>query len=107
MAYQNYNGNYYGWRCPSEEYQVYEQPPIEVPHHRHHKGRVAFRTIYEDPRAEVETNVEEGRDQFLQSTRFDNHKAFKSVDQEAEAFIQHEHRRMELARLMSTRAEWE
>ncbi|KHN06549.1 hypothetical protein glysoja_010893 [Glycine soja] len=84
MAYQNYNrnNNYYGWRSPSDEYQVtnYEQDSI----------------------AEVESNVE-AREQGYESTRLWNHSAYKSVDQEAEAFIQYEHTRMELARLMPTR----
>ncbi|RDX96254.1 hypothetical protein CR513_21108, partial [Mucuna pruriens] len=99
MAYQNYN---YGWRCSSDEYQVYD-PPVEATHPRHHhhhhnKGHVAFRTNYED-------QVVQGREQEQrqESTRFGNHKAFKSVDQEAEAFILYEHNRMELARLKSTR----
>ncbi|XP_020205542.1 uncharacterized protein LOC109790740 [Cajanus cajan] len=103
----------YRWRgrCPSEEYQVYD-PPVEAKHHRHrqdNKGRVAFRTNYEDPIAEeveVETNLEdrEQEQQRFQSTRFNrNHNAYKSVDQEAEAFILYEHSRMEMARLMSIR----
>ncbi|KAL2343101.1 hypothetical protein Fmac_004386 [Flemingia macrophylla] len=103
MAYQNYN---HVWRYPSEseEYQV-EDPPIEVrprhhSHRHHNKGRVAFRNNYEyeAPIAEqVETNFES-------TTRFNaNHNAYKSVDQEADAFIEHEHERMKLARLMSTR----
>lgn len=106
MAYQNYNrnNNYYGWRSPSDEYQVYD-PPVEATyhsprHHHHKKGHVAFRTNYEDSIAEVESNVEARE----HNSRLWNHSAYKSVDQEAEAFIQYEHKRMELARLMSTRA---
>lgn len=107
MAYQNYNRSNYGWRCPSDEYQVEYDLPVEIKHHHrnHHNGnRVAFRTTnYEDPIAEVvETNVGD-QEQSYESTRFGNHNAFESVDQEAEAFIQHEHKRMELSRLMSTR----
>lgn len=103
MAYQNYNrnNNYYGWRSPSDEYQVYD-PPVEAtyPRQNHHKkGHVAFRTNYEDSIAEVESNVEARE----HNSRLWNHSAYKSVDQEAEAFIQYEHTRMELARLMSTR----
>ncbi|CAJ1938183.1 unnamed protein product [Sphenostylis stenocarpa] len=101
MAYQNYSWNNYGWRCPSEEYPVYD-PPVEAIYPRHHKGHVTFATIYEeDPVAEVEAKNFEQR---YQSTGFNsNHRAYKSVDQEADAFIQHEHKRMEMARLMSQR----
>ncbi|KAK7399596.1 hypothetical protein VNO78_10781 [Psophocarpus tetragonolobus] len=83
MAYENKHG----WRCPSEE--------DTYPRARRHVG---FRTNSEDPF--VESNVDQG----YQSGRFgNNHFAYKSVDQEAEAFIQYEHRRMEYARLMSSR----
>ncbi|TKY60236.1 Repetitive proline-rich cell wall protein 1 [Spatholobus suberectus] len=51
-------------------------PPVEATYPKHQKGRVTFRT---------------------------NHDAFKSVNQEAEAFVHNEHNRMELPRLMSTR----
>jgi len=77
---------------------VYD-PPVEATYPRHHqKGHVTFRTNYE---AEAEANNFE---QSYESTGFNhNHKAYKSVDQEADAFIQYEHKRMEMARLMSTR----
>ncbi|XP_014507009.1 uncharacterized protein LOC106766774 [Vigna radiata var. radiata] len=89
MAYENYNWNHYGWRSPSEEYP------------RHHKGRVAFTNIYEDTVAEAEAKNFE---QSYETTGFNhNHRAYKSVDQEADAFILYEHNRMEMARLMSTR----
>ncbi|TKY60237.1 hypothetical protein E2542_SST17333 [Spatholobus suberectus] len=100
MAYKNRNRNNYGWPYPSDEYPVYD-PPVEAKYPKHHKGRVAFGTNYEDT-DQVEANVD-AREQRYESTRFGNHNAFKSVDQEAEAFIQYEHNRMELARLMSTR----
>ncbi|XP_027367585.1 uncharacterized protein LOC113873595 [Abrus precatorius] len=91
MAYQNYNEKYYRWRYPYDEY--------EAARPRQHKGHVTHRTTNHE--AKVEGNVESSEE----STRFGNHSAFKSVDQEAEAFIQYEHRRMELARLASIRPE--
>ncbi|XP_027916169.1 uncharacterized protein LOC114175605 [Vigna unguiculata] len=97
MAYHDYNWNHYGWRRPSEEYPVYD-PPVQG---HHHKGHVAFRNIYEDTVDEAEANNFE---QSHETTGFNhNHRAYKSVDQEADAFIQYEHNRMEMARLMSTR----
>ncbi|KAK7369311.1 hypothetical protein VNO80_11347 [Phaseolus coccineus] len=100
MAYQNYNWNNYGWRCPSEEYPVYD-PPAEATYPRHHKGHVTFRTNSEDTVAEAEANNFE---KSYGSTGFNhNQKAYKSMDQEAEAFIKYEHKRMEMARLRSTR----
>jgi hypothetical protein len=98
MAYQNRKHNNYGW---GHIHEVYE---LAYPHHHHHqKRRVA---INEEPIAEAhqsyyikihgETETETDR----QGARFGYQ---NGVDQEAEAFIQHEHRRMALAKLMSSR----
>ncbi|KEH20775.1 hypothetical protein MtrunA17_Chr8g0381641 [Medicago truncatula] len=103
MAYQNRNHNNYGW---SHMHEIYE--PAYYPGHHHQKRRV---TVYEEPMVEAdqsyylevrrETEIETDRrglrygDQNVSTT-------YESVDEEADAFIQHEHRRTALAKLMSS-----
>ncbi|PNY12512.1 hypothetical protein L195_g009143 [Trifolium pratense] len=103
MAYQNRNhDNYdYGW---GHIHEVYE--PIAHPRHHHQKHHVA---TYEVPIAEADQScyVKKTRREIetnRQGTKFgyQNGTTYESIDQEAEAFIQHEHRRMELAKLMSS-----
>ncbi|KAJ1405333.1 hypothetical protein SESBI_25882 [Sesbania bispinosa] len=100
MAYQN-NKNPHVWRYHMDEYQVYE-PKVERAYPWHHqKGRVAFRTNSEEPISYVEVRETETENP-RQRTRFGDQNSYESVDQEAEDFIQHEHKRMEMARLMSS-----
>ncbi|MCH87555.1 hypothetical protein A2U01_0008428 [Trifolium medium] len=101
MAYQNRNNDNYGW---GHIHEVYE--PIAHPQHHHQKRRVA---IYEVPIAKADQSyyVKKTRretETYRQGTKFDyqDGATYESIDQEAEAFIQHEHRRMELAKLMSS-----
>jgi len=87
-------------------HEIYE--PAYYPGHHHQKHHVE---IYEEPIVETdqsyylevrrETEIETDRrgfrygDQNVSTT-------YQSVDEEAEAFIQHEHRRTALAKLMSS-----
>lgn len=105
MAYQNQKHHNYGWK-----YHMYEPTTVESAYPKHNqKGRaVAFRTNYEEQpiAAEAAGSYVEAREiteTARQRTRFGDQDAYgyESVDQEAEDFIQYEHRRMELARLMS------
>nr|XP_004504124.1 uncharacterized protein LOC101498300 [Cicer arietinum] len=100
MAYQNRKHNNHGWSHMHEvnEFAAY-------PRYRYQDRRVE---IYEEPIAEVEqySYVEARRETETdrRGTSFGNqYGTYESVDQEAGAFIQHEHRRMELAKLMSSR----
>jgi len=101
MAYQNRKHNNYGW---GHIHEVYE---LAYPHHHHHqKRRVA---LYEEPIAEADrfyyAEVRHETETDQQGTRFgdQNGATYENVDQEAEAFIQREHKRMALAKLMSSR----
>lgn len=77
----------------------------------HHKGHVSY---YQEPIAEEveaysktktrEPEIEETTVQRYQRARHGDHHAFESVDQEADAFIQIEHRRIQYSHLMSFRA---
>jgi hypothetical protein len=99
MAYQNRNDDNYGW---GHIHEVYE--PIAHPQHHHQKRRVAIHEVpiveadqfYYGKKARHETENDR------HGTKFQNGTTYESIDQEAEAFIQHEHRRMELAKLMSS-----
>lgn len=102
MAYQNHKHHYGRW-YPSNEYQANE--PLH-----HNKGHVAY---YQEPIAEEveayskarEPEIEEETTvQRYQRARHGDHHAFESVDQEADAFIQIEHTRIEYSQLMSSRA---
>lgn len=95
MAYQNrkQNNSYvYGWG--STEYQVYE-PAVYNPPHHHHPKKVHHVT-YEEPISRAESYTER---RFGENN---NNVYYENVNQEADAFIQHEHKRMELARLRSS-----
>ncbi|KAE9608003.1 hypothetical protein Lal_00003721 [Lupinus albus] len=89
MAYQN--SKIYGW-CPNKDYQVHEvtQPALhkhlDRPHHN--KGHVSFKTNNNNEDHVAQVKVEDS-----------NYTV--SVDQLADSFIKHEHRRIELARLIS------
>ncbi|CAK8578755.1 unnamed protein product [Lathyrus sativus] len=99
MAYQNNN---YGW---SHIHEILE--PASYPrHHHHHQNH--YVTTYKEPTATANQSyyekVRRENEADRQDSRFrhrDN-STYESVDQEAEAFIQHEHRRMGLAKLMKT-----
>lgn len=98
MENENLKWRYRGW-CPSNDYEVHE---VTVPalrkrfdrHPLHQKGRVAFKSIVEEtiPVAEKATPLPDEA----------NHgSGLRSVDQNADAFIKQERRRIELARLKS------
>ncbi|KAL1366081.1 hypothetical protein HN51_013978 [Arachis hypogaea] len=107
MAYhhnhKHHNRNHYGSSWNVEPYNE----NVEQPVHHHYKG---FSTIYEHPIEEayptrrVREPKKNDEDNFIeryQRPRFEDSNSFESVDQEADAFIQYEHKRMELAKLIS------
>lgn len=94
MAYQNHKHHHNTYPYNWYEINVLEQPAAHPKHH-HQKDRVAFRTEYET------TCMTENIGAVRQGPRFSYQNADEDVNEEAEAFIQHEHKRMELARLMS------
>ncbi|CAL5192405.1 unnamed protein product [Lathyrus oleraceus] len=99
MAYQNNN---YGW---SHIHEILE--PVSYPQHHHRQNRHV--ATYDEPIAEANQSYyekvrrENESDQQDWRFRHRNSSTYESVDQEAEAFIQHEHRRMALAKLMSSK----
>ena len=110
MAYQNHNHkhhnrNHYGWWNPSNEYEYETTVEPAYPRHHHHKGHVALGSNYEEPIVEAYPKVREPETETIvdrfQRARHGDHNAFASVDDEADAFIQYEHKRMELAKLKS------
>ncbi|ESW35675.1 hypothetical protein PHAVU_001G255100 [Phaseolus vulgaris] len=100
---------YRGW-CPSNDYHVHEVtgPALRKRSDRplHQKGRVAFKSILEEP-ITVAAEAAPVPDNPVPQTHHEtptatNHASgFRSVDQKADAFIKREHRRIELARLKS------
>ncbi|KAL5053526.1 hypothetical protein RYX36_034208 [Vicia faba] len=97
MAYQNNN---YGW---SHIHEILE--PVSYPRHHHHHQNLHGATS-EEPKANQSYYKKICRENEAdrQDSRFHhrNNSTYESVDQEAEAFIQHEHRRMALAKLMKS-----
>ncbi|XP_058735755.1 uncharacterized protein LOC131607818 [Vicia villosa] len=102
MASQN---NSYVW---SHIHEILE--PVSYPqhHHHHHHHQSRHVATYEEAIAEANQSyyekVRRENEAERQDSRFRhrNSSTYESVDQEAEAFIQHEHRRMALAKLMSS-----
>ncbi|MED6168256.1 hypothetical protein PIB30_010318 [Stylosanthes scabra] len=109
MAYHHQNNKHHN-RNHYYEYGSYpyndntEQPAAR---HHHYKG---FSTIYEHPTEEsysyptrrvLEPKKTSYDEDNYQRARYEDSNSSGSVDQEADAFIQYEHNRMELAKLMS------
>ncbi|QCE13150.1 hypothetical protein DEO72_LG11g143 [Vigna unguiculata] len=98
MESQNLKWRYRGW-CPSNDYEVHEVtgPALRKRFDRplHQKGHVAFKTILEEP---IPVAAEATP---VPDTHETSKSAFRSVDQNADAFIKQERRRIELARLKS------
>ncbi|MED6132218.1 hypothetical protein PIB30_017072 [Stylosanthes scabra] len=108
MAYhhnnnKHHNRNHYQYGS----YPYYENTEQPAARHHHYKG---FSTIYEYPTEEsysypttTTTRVRDDEYNYhnYQRGRYEDSNSFGSVDQEADAFIQYEHNRMELAKLMS------
>jgi len=85
-------------------HEIYE--PAYYPGHHHQKRHVA---IYEDPIVEADQSyyleVCRETETDRRGLRYGHQNVsttYESVDEEAEAFIQHEHRRTALAKLMSS-----
>ncbi|GAU19149.1 hypothetical protein TSUD_79720 [Trifolium subterraneum] len=101
MAYQNRKHNY-GW---GHIHEILE--PTSYPRHHHHQKRHV--ETYEEPIVEVDqsyyVDVRRETDIYQEDSRYgyqNRSTTYERVDEEAEAFIQHEHRRTALAKLMSS-----
>ncbi|KAK7247384.1 hypothetical protein RIF29_42267 [Crotalaria pallida] len=91
----------------NNEYRVNEprvEPSYRRDHHNKGHNHVSYRTIYEEPVIKVveEAYYPKAREperettfQRYQRARHGDHSAFESVDQEADAFLRIEHKRME------------
>ncbi|CAL0320380.1 unnamed protein product [Lupinus luteus] len=105
MAYQN--SKIYGW-CFNKDYQVHEvtQPALRKrsDRPRHNKGHVAFKTNNNNEEHVAQVKALASNSTVLESETSIQHNknnGYESVDQLADLFIKHEHRRIELARLIS------
>lgn len=115
MAYNHHHhlglGYGYGW-SPYKEYQLYENGGMTEPPIRrrfdgppHPKGRpVRLRSQEEEEEDIAEAEAEAGTQSLAETERaLDSlrHRHRKDVNEEADAFIKLEHRRIQLTKLMS------
>lgn len=103
---RNFDGrDHRGWN-PYYEYEAREepQPAFDSHGHGHHKNKhVAFKTKYDEETMEDEVGAGSGsreKEKVVERASIST----ETVDDEADAFIKQQHRRIELAKLMSIRA---